>query len=541
MIDLTIFKEKFSRFENLTTIQMPIRVVKDDNASEEPRIPGGGGGNRGGGGGLIGSLLPLILGLFSKNPKMGILVIIIAGGIYFFKGGCNSPGTISQENSGALSKGATLDPEQFDNTEVFEPLAAVNTMPERVSLEAYCPPRMNQGQQGSCVAWSHAYAARSIMYAMQSGKNPEECAFSPSYLYNQIKLEGCQGAYIPKAMEKMQEQGLVAFQDFGYNDQDCSKQPSDALIQKANAFKIKGYQRLTDGDKSGFGNEKINIQAIKQNLAQGAPVTIGMMVGGSFMQEMMGQEVWIPNDADYDMNGFGGHAMCVIGYDDYKAGGAFQIMNSWGADWGQNGIAYVRYKDFEFFTKEAYGLYPMGKANDVKFANNHLKASFGLLDNSNQKLIALAAQSDLNFKTTKALAKGTAKFKIQVSNDAECYTYLYGLETDNSIKGLFPYTPKHSPYCGIMGTRLFPRDYSLQPDEVGNLDYFAILVTKKPIDFEGIRTKLSNAKGSLNEKIKNVFGSQLLQVNFQATDVISFTTDNASDNSVVAMIIEVAK
>ena len=183
----------------------------------------------------------------------------------------------------------------------------------------------------------------------------------------------------------------------------------------------------------------------------------------------------------------------------------------------------------------------MGKANDVKFAANHLKASFGLLDNTTQKLIPLSSQSDFNFRTTQTLAKGTAKFKIQVSNDAECYTYLYGLETDGSVKGLFPYTPKHSPYCGIMGTRLFPRDYSLQPDEVGNLDYFAILVTKKPIDFESVRQQLSKAKGSLNQKIKTVFDQQLLQVNFNAADVISFTTDEANDNSVVAMLIEVAK
>jgi hypothetical protein len=33
--------------------------------------------------------------------------------------------------------------------------------------------------------------------------------------------------------------------------------------------------------------------AMKQQLAQGAPVVIGMMVGGSFMQDMEGQE-WIP-------------------------------------------------------------------------------------------------------------------------------------------------------------------------------------------------------------------------------------------------------
>lgn len=56
----------------------------------------------------------------------------------------------------------------------------------------------------------------------------------------------------------------------------------------------------------GGDDYKIDLLAIKQNLAQGAPVVIGMMVGGSFMQEMLGTEVWIPNDRDYDMPNFGG-------------------------------------------------------------------------------------------------------------------------------------------------------------------------------------------------------------------------------------------
>lgn len=518
---------------------MPIRVVRDENAENEPEIPGRRGG--GGGGGGLGNLLPLLLGLFGKNPKMAILLVIVGAVLYFFKGGCNVANIANSDIQQNLSKGATLDAEKFDNAEVYEPLADVNTLPERVSLEEYCPPRVNQGQQGSCVAWSHAYAARSIMYSMQSGKAPIECTFSPSFLYNQIKLEGCQGAYIPNAMEKMQGQGLVPFDDFSYSDQDCSRQPDASLQQKAAVFKIKGFQRLTVGDASGFGKEKIDLKAIKQNLAQGAPVTIGMMVGGSFMQGMMGQEVWIPTEEDYDLNGFGGHAMCIIGYDDYKAGGAFQIMNSWGPEWGKNGIAWVRYKDFEYFNKEAYGLYPMGKANDIKFAEGQLKASFGLLNNETQQLIPLNAITDMSFRSTSALKKGVSKFKIQVTNDAECYTYLFGLETDNSVKGLFPYTPKHSPYCGIMGTRIFPRDYSFQPDETGTLDYFAIVVSKQPLDFADCTGKLSRAPGSLSEKIKTVFGNRLLNVRYNVNETVSFETGNADNNMVVAMIIEVQK
>jgi len=38
-----------------------------------------------------------------------------------------------------------------------------------------------------------------------------------------------------------------------------------------------------------------------------------MMVGGSYMQPMFGQDVWTPTAEDRQMMGFGGHAQCVVG------------------------------------------------------------------------------------------------------------------------------------------------------------------------------------------------------------------------------------
>ena len=78
----------------------------------------------------------------------------------------------------------------------------------------------------------------------------------------------------------------------------------------------------------------------------------------TFIQEMMGQRVWHPNDEEYQQMGFGGHAMCVIGYDDRVEGGAFQIMNSWGPEWGRTVLLmfyhhHHRYADFAEFVREA--------------------------------------------------------------------------------------------------------------------------------------------------------------------------------------------
>jgi hypothetical protein len=206
------------------------------------------------------------------------------------------------------------------------------------------------------------------------------------------------------------------------------------------AIPDQGFNRLSKGGD----DYKTDMLAVKQNLAQGAPVVIGMMVGGSFMQGMLGKKVWIPESSDYQMSGFGGHAMCVIGYDDYLEGGAFQIMNSWGKEWGENGIGWVRYKDFDYFVKEAYGLYPMGSSE--KFDQTRLRAEIGFAlfrdeaDLNNLPEIPLVYRAENVYATSKPLQAGT-KFKLRVTNTIECYTYIFGQETDGSSYVLFHTQP----------------------------------------------------------------------------------------------------
>ncbi len=525
---------------------MAIRMVKDENQPQQQRkIPGGGGGNKGGGGGnLITMLLPLLLGLFRKNPKTGIIIVLIGAAVLYFGGGNlfkTDGGEGGLNITDIFNTGASFDAQKFDETAIFEPPItdnAKNPLPEAVSLLKYAPDRKNQGSQGSCVGWGSAYAARTILEAQRTGKDPDQIAFSPAYLYNQIGLENCQGAYINNAMDVMKDQGLVTLREFPYNDQDCSKQPNSTLKQQASQYKMKGFNRLTVGDAQGVGNEKIDLVAIKQNIAQGAPVVIGMMVGGTFMQPMMGKDVWNPSQSDLDKYGFGGHCMCVIGYDDYKEGGAFQIMNSWGPDWGKDGVAWVPYNVFEAFVVEAYGVFPMGSVD--KLTGNNLNIAFGLVDNSTKKKIQLTQKSPGVFATKSLVKKGT-KFKVEVTNTNECYTYVFATDENNASAILFPYTEKHSPYCGITGTRLFPKDYSMEVDNLGNKDYMAILVTKEPVDYNAINILANKQNGSYEEKLRKALGNNLKNnIQFNQGENIGFnTTLNGSE--AVLMVIEVEK
>lgn len=533
---------------------MPVRMTDDpiDPQEQYNDDTGGGGGRRPGGGGGAGgilSLLPLLFGLF--RSKGGLLLIAVLVGGYFL---LNKSGACNMSQLAGLATGGLLSPQEFEKAKIYEPLAednVKNPLPERADLQKFAPSVGQQGQQGSCVAWSSAYAARTILESVRTGQPGESIKFSPAFMYNQIGLEGCQGSYIIRAMEFMTQRGAVPYAQFPYNEQDCSRQPNNSMMQEAQQFKMRGANRLSKGDRT----DEIDLRAIKENLAQGAPVVIGMMVGQSFMQGMLGQDVWNPEPGDDQQQGFGGHAMCVVGYDDTKYGGSFLIMNSWGPEWGTNGFAWVRYNHFKYFVREAYGLEPMQKVGAA--ANAAFQCEIGLVQVvlQDKKMVGKGYVSLRNaggnkFETIRPLKKGD-KFKIEVKNSTEAYIYVFGKETDGTSYTLFPYPDKadptktkYSPFCGITGYRLFPGDKSLTLDSIGNRDLIAVVVSKQPLDWYKLNQQITQSpQTDYATRVNNALASQLIRN-------VTFTSSNkgtmqfgvaGNENQVVASIVEIDK
>jgi len=550
---------------------MALHMVDDPDGQDDYVDNGGGGGNRGGGGGggfnlggLLG-FLPLILGLFGRgrnsdnnnndnNGNSGggcggkslivLLLIGVAAYFLFFRGGCNmlsNTGANKQSNNQFSQSGYNFDANETKKAQVYEGLeddSKKNPLPEMVSLAAFAPSRQNQGKQGSCVAWSSMYAARTILEAASTRQDPNSVAYSPAFLYNNIALQDCQGAYIQKAMEFMQTKGAVPFQDFKYDENDCTRQANGSLEQTASQNKIHGFHRLTETDDV----NGINIRAIKEHLAKDAPVVIGMMVGGTFMQEMMGKKVWHPQGSDQDMTGFGGHAMCVIGYDDRLEGGSFQLMNSWGPEWGENGIAFIRYGDFKNFVREAYGLDPLPKRGAA--LNVAFECNVGLFNPESKQQIPLKLSSGNVFKTVTPIKKGS-KFKIEFKNAVECYVYIF-TPADDATKSvvLFPYKPIHSPYCGITGYRLFPRKESIQADQVGSKDLMGVVVSKQQLDYNALNNAINTStKTDFAAKLNDaVSANAITNVSFGSGTNGSMYFKSAGDNkNIIACIVEIEK
>jgi hypothetical protein len=122
---------------------MPVRIRKEKNApSSQQYIPRQGGqmAGRGKGGGLANAILPLIVTLFRKRPKLAIILIVLGVVGYILISRSNSP--VSEAMTSLMfGTGLKMDEKIYDEAEVFEPLAdnIKNPLPERVSLEKYCP------------------------------------------------------------------------------------------------------------------------------------------------------------------------------------------------------------------------------------------------------------------------------------------------------------------------------------------------------------------------------------------------------------------
>ncbi len=522
---------------------MPIRFDSGGDDNNNFGNKGTGGSSKGNNTGAIAVLMFVLFFVFRK-PKIAIPILLIGGILFYFFGGADS--FLNKTSNGIFGTGCGLDEEKYDKTMVYEPLASnssKNNIPSAASLLRYAPKRRNQGQQGSCVGWATAYAARSIVEAVSTGKNPDEVSFSPAFLYNQIALPGCQGSYTSEALEKMKKDGLVYYDKFLYDENTCSKIPSSDLLAEAKNFKIRGYNRLSKGGS----NYDVDIDALKQNIAQGAPVVIAMNVPESFFY--VNTDLWSPKSHEYkSVERLGGHAMCVIGYDDNKFGGAIQIMNSWGRNWGNDGVFWIKYKDFSKFTREAYGLFPHAKLKEKE--GNEFDVAFGLVDADKNVNIPVKQVKGNLFKTISPIGKGD-RFKIEVSNNVECYIYVFGQETNGSSYILFPYIEegktksKFSPFCGIVGTRQFPSGKAaLKADDIGNQDFMAVVVSKDELDYQELNNRINRSPGGdYLSKLNKAMGSmQIVNPNFKLNaSSVSFKGNTNNAQKAVGVVLAIDK
>lgn len=210
-----------------------------------------------------------------------------------------------------------------------------SSLPVSVDLSLYMPSVGDQGRLGSCVAFAAGYACKSYQEARYDWKwdvTSTDHIFSPAYIYSQTNAENSPsggGTYFSTVFNLLVEQGCATLDYMPYDGSDYAWQtlPTKRQVVNASRYKAKSWGSITPG----------SVLEIKAQLASGNPVVIGIPVYPDF--DNLDDE-----NPVYDVitgTNRGGHALCVVGYDDSI--GALKIINSWGTSWGLNGYGWISY------------------------------------------------------------------------------------------------------------------------------------------------------------------------------------------------------
>lgn len=195
------------------------------------------------------------------------------------------------------------------------------------------PHPVGQGSRGTCVSWALSYAAKSCLEARESEQYPDspDSFFSPSFIYSQRQNRGTDGMNLGNAIYIMYQHGCVPYRQMPYLEASADEPPTVQALAQAYTYQIADWMVI----------EPPGTDKIKLALAHDLPVVITANVTKEF-QQIQGDAVF----NNYDpKNNEGGHAMCVIGYDDQRR--AFRLINSWGLDWADHGYCWVSYDLFE--------------------------------------------------------------------------------------------------------------------------------------------------------------------------------------------------
>lgn len=478
---------------------------------------------------------------------------LVLFGFIIFCLSCNSndknrtyPKKNSNNIESSFGTGLEFNQSKYEKTPIKANLtrSLYSSLPESFSLKEHCPLPYSQGQYGTCVGWA-ASNARTILYSINnnlSGENEiTEHRFSPGFIYYLIRSshENCtSGTYIEDAVELLKEKGVPKYKNL---DSKCPSVIQNNQITEASKFKIENYTRLFNINST----NKFKISRMKKSLSEGNPVVIGMNTPPSFFKA---KYVWTPVES-FSQN-YGGHAMCLIGYDNNKYGGAFEVMNSWGEHWGNKGFMYIKYNDLANFIHSGFEL-----IDDVEQIQEHhefeldgeveivLKSgdNIDVIQYSARGLKIVNNETNNNvYKSVKSYTSGTM-FRLYLKNTKSAYVYAIATDNTNIITKIFPYNANVSPILNY-SQNIVPlpdEEHFIKMDNNLGTDVFCLLYSKKQLDIDQVIHDLMGLQGTLYNKIHQLFGESIIpnkDINFE-NNIVKFYA-KSSKGSIVPVLIE---
>jgi hypothetical protein len=254
-----------------------------------------------------------------------------------------------------ISQGLVMDEKAYNKLPMWEPSQEQGYstyLPSKISYRKYAPIPGSQGRVATCTGWATAYGMlttqQNLMMQVTNPIHRTARAMDPHFVYSLIKDLGdkwCQeGTLIADAMDVLEEFGCKPQLQAPGLECNTTQSYSDYTLAIAYPYRISTYYALMMDAEP--------VSAVKSALNSKHIVAVGMSLTNSFMTgSSVSYGLWAPLAGEKFI---GGHAMCVVGYDDNKYGGSFEILNSYGTGYGDGGYVWVKYSDFKKYMNQAF-------------------------------------------------------------------------------------------------------------------------------------------------------------------------------------------
>ena len=444
-------------------------------------------------------------------------------------------------------RGAIFD-EEYDNLPRRAELSSrsYEGLPSSFSLKQFAPLPGDQADYGTCVGWASAYAARTISESIALNRlNQTETTqnvFSPIHIYRNIRPDdprGLMGAQIYTALDFMRDNGAVRMLDI---ERELSFPRVNLDYYKTSRhYPIADYVTLFS--RQDRQKQALITRIVKKSLTEGKPVIIGMNTPDSFNNA---REVWRPRENPQLF--YYGHALCVVGYDDNRYGGAFEVLNSWGRKWGNGGFMWIPYDVFINFVMEAYEIIDnIASYSDTirfdGFINMEIFTNEPQENEPQTRTASFALTQNNYYSATETFTEGT---QISLSVGARESAYVYSFTVSQGIGENIFFSPVLLfPQTGVSALLNYSDSMIAIPGENRSITlgtgtkYLITLHSKQALDIQNIMRTFTVTHGTLNKRLSAAIGDgYTTELEFNNNEA-AFTASPDNPRTVAALVIAI--
>lgn len=376
-----------------------------------------------------------------------------------------------------------------------------DVLPPKYSLERFAPSAGNQLSLKTSTGWAAAYYGATILEShlknISSRGQRTRNSFSPVYNYALLSQSPDCDTELPlnKLLENIKQEGIPYFTELM---EFCPGEIPEEVEASAQVHQYFDFEKISDGG----AQKEDRIERIKKGIYADHPVIAEVFASPSFKTA---KEFWVP--MENTIKGFPLQSVCVIGFDDERYGGAFQILNSWGKDWGFDGSAWVLYTDFVDFLSAAYEL----SIDDSKYTGDRT-ALTGTIEvvTEDERRLPLVQDNTKNISLAQNISTSN-KFKIIISLSKELFFHLFYFDQAGHVELVYPDKVWKNPQIQHKyGTFELPggEDHYFI-DTNGEKEEFVFLFSKDQIDSKILMDKLNGLPGSSWDRLDSHYSGNI--------------------------------